>query len=616
MSGGTGRWWDRLSRLWPQNLATLGRTFFRLAPGPTLGCTATTLVLGVLPVFVMITSGRLVDAVAAADVTAALTALAWFGGLSVISPVLAAIHNVAQAELSRRFVVEVERSLVAAALAPTTIGHLEDPRLKGRIDGVAEAHREGVQLVAVTAVFTVLRWRVSGVAAAILLLQYSWWIAPVLVTGYLIFTGMFRRWLATIYADLDEAVADQRRRPEYLRRLLMEPAGAKELRIFAAVPWLDARFGESWQAVMSGLWRRRGRAAGPLLLGILALLIAYAIVFGWLGWTAIAGVLGAGAVVVIIQAANGLESLSSYGDVGAQLSRSGSALRQLDALEHDLDRQTENEPAEGEPAEEPDHDHSVRRSAVTVAFDAVSFRYPGRAEPTLRDFALDVPEGQALAIVGENGAGKSTCIKLLAGLYAPDSGRVTIGGRSPLAGRRRAAVIFQDFGRYELSLRQNVAFRDDRDDDRAIEAALAAAGAEELLTRLTLDTVLAAGYPDGTELSGGQWQRVALARALYALDRGAEVLILDEPTAALDIRAETELFERLLEVSRGRTSILVSHRLNSVRHADRIVVIDGGRITEDGDHASLLAADGAYARMFRLQARRFVTAEAEGDHDA
>ncbi|MFC7625942.1 ATP-binding cassette domain-containing protein [Microlunatus sp. GCM10028923] len=606
MSGGTDRWRARLGRLRPQNLATLGRAFLRVAPGPTLTCTATTLVLGVLPVFVMITSGRLVDAVAAADVIAALTALAWFGGLSVITPVLAGIHNVAQAELSRRFVVETERALAAAALAPSTIGHLEDPRLKGRIDGVAEAHREGAQLVAVTAVFTVLRWRVSGVAAAILLLQFSWWIAPVLVTGYLIFTGMFRRWLATIYADLDEAVADQRRRPEYLRKLLMEPAGAKELRIFAAVPWLDARYGESWQTVMAGLWRRRGRAAGPLMLGILALLIAYAAVFGWLGWAAIAGALGAGTVVVIIQASQGLESLSSYGDVGAQLSRAGSALRQLDALGRDL----------GPPAEdEPVHDHPGGRSAAAAAFEAVSFRYPGRTEPTLRDFSLDVPEGQALAIVGENGAGKSTCIKLLAGLHTPNAGRVTIGGRSPLEGRRRAAVIFQDFGRYELTLRQNVAFRDDADDDRAIEAALAAAGAEDLMSRLKLDTVLAAGYPDGTELSGGQWQRVALARALYALDRGAEVLILDEPTAALDVRAETELFERLLEVSRGRTSILVSHRLNSVRHADRIVVIDGGRITEDGDHASLLAADGAYARMFRLQARRFVTAE-EGDRDA
>lgn len=614
MSGGTDRWRALVRKLWPENLATLGRAFFRLAPGPAAACLVTAVVLGILPVIVMITSGRLVDAVVAADVPAALIALAWFGGLSVITPVLTGLHNTAQAELSRRFVIDTERALVAAALEPATIGHLEDPRLKGRIDGVGEAHREGVQLAAVAAVFQVLRWRVAGVAAAILLWQYSWWIAPVLLAGYLIFTGMFRHWLATIYADLDEVVADQRRRPEYLRRLLMEPAGAKELRIFAALPWLDARFGETWLAAMTGLWRRRGRAAGPLLAGILALVIAYAIVFGWVGAAAVAGLLGAGQVVVIIQAANGLESLSSYGDVGAQLSRAGSALRQLDALTAELtDR----------PAASPPDDHRTRPASTTgaaVRFETVTFRYPGRREPTLRDFDLSVPAGQALAIVGENGAGKSTCIKLLAGLHVPDSGRVLIGGRPPRAGSTgdrpaRAAVIFQDFGRYELTLRQNVALRDDAD-DRQIVAALTDAGAADLLERLTLDTVLAPGYPGGTELSGGQWQRVALARALYALDRGAEVLILDEPTASLDVRAETELFERLLEVTRGRTSILVSHRLNSVRHADRIVVIDDGRIVEDGDHASLLAVDGAYARMFRLQASRFVTAEADGDHDA
>lgn len=605
--GGGARWRDRLSRLWPQNLVTLGRACFRLAPGLAVACSATTLALGVLPAMIMITSGRLVDAVAAAEVGAALTALAWFGGLSVITPVLSGLHNAAQSELSRRFVIDTERRLAAAALAPATIGHLEDPHLKGRLDGVAEAHREGTQLIAVTAVFTVLRWRIAGVAAAILLWQYSWWIAPVLVTGYLIFTGLFRHWLATIYADLDHVIAEQRRRPEYLRRLLMEPASAKELRIFAALPWLDARFGESWLAAMSGLWRRRGRAAGPLMIGILALLIAYAIVFGWLGTVAVAGLLAAGQVVVIIQAANGLESLASYGDIGAQLSRAGSAYRQLDTLAADL-----NERAEPEV----DHGRPTAGRGPAVAFEAVSFRYPGRREPTLQGFDLSVPEGQALAIVGENGAGKSTCIKLLAGLYAPDTGRVSIGGRPPLGSSRRAAVIFQDFGRYELTLRQNVSFSDDDGGDREVRAALAAAGAEDLLERVSLDTVLAAGYPDGTDLSGGQWQRIALARALFALDRGAEVLILDEPTAALDVRAETELFERLLEVSRGRTSILVSHRLNSVRHADRIVVIDGGTITEDGDHASLLAADGAYARMFRLQARRFAAAEGNGDRDA
>lgn len=232
---------------------------------------------------------------------------------------------------------------------------------------------------------------------------------------------------------------------------------------------------------------------------------------------------------------------------------------------------------------------------------------------------MQIPAGQTVAVVGVNGAGKSTLIKLLSGLYTPQHGSVRVDDGDPAvddAAQRRVAVIFQDFIRYPLSLRDNVGFgaHGYESDQVLLDRALADAGGQELLTRLDngWDSILSPEFDGGTELSGGQWQRVALARALAAVGAGAGVLVLDEPTAALDVRAESELFRRFGEVTRGITSILVSHRLSSVRHAERIVVLDPDRgIIEDGTHTELLGADGEYAHMFTLQARRFAHADGE-----
>jgi ATP-binding cassette subfamily B protein len=248
----------------------------------------------------------------------------------------------------------------------------------------------------------------------------------------------------------------------------------------------------------------------------------------------------------------------------------------------------------------------------------VRFTYRGRVLPTLDGLTLHVPAGQSLAIVGENGAGKSTLIKLLCGLYEPDAGAVTLdGGMTPVQARGRIAVIFQDFVRYRLPLRENVAFGHLplAGDAAALNAALRDAGAGELLTRLPKgwDTVLSREFEGGADLSGGQWQRVALARALAAVRGGAGLLILDEPTASLDVRAETELFDRFLELTRGVTTILVSHRLSSVRRADRIVVVGEGRVVEDGSHDDLMRAGGRYAEMYSLQARRFADDSSTGE---
>jgi ABC-type multidrug transport system fused ATPase/permease subunit len=275
-----------------------------------------------------------------------------------------------------------------------------------------------------------------------------------------------------------------------------------------------------------------------------------------------------------------------------------------------------------------------------IAFEGVTFRYPGSAIDVLSGLDLTIPAGTSVAIVGENGAGKTTLVKLLGGLYQPVSGRITVDGTDlrdvdPRAWRRHVAAIFQDFVQYHLSARENVALGapvapgtngEPSADRRALEAAARKAGALEVIERLPRgwETILSRQYPGGTDLSGGQWQRVALARALFAVNdssnrhaTGANVLILDEPTANLDVRAEAALYERFLDITAGLTTIVISHRFSTVRRADRICVIEDGRIAESGTHDELLAAGGRYATMFRLQAGRFedATNEREPERD-
>jgi len=244
-----------------------------------------------------------------------------------------------------------------------------------------------------------------------------------------------------------------------------------------------------------------------------------------------------------------------------------------------------------------------------IRFRHVSFAYPGGA-PVLDDFDLSIPAGTSLAVVGANGAGKTTLAKLLCRLYDPQVGSIEADGvdireLDIRQWRARLTSVFQDFTRFELPLRDNVA--PSGAPEAVIRQALADAGAANLAG---LDVILARGYDGGTELSGGQWQRVALARALAAVQQGAGVVLLDEPTAQLDVRGEVEVFNRILAATRSCTRILISHRFSTVRQADRICVIEHGRVVELGTHEELMALKGRYRTMFDLQAKRF-TADAD-----
>ncbi|KAA5838467.1 ABC transporter ATP-binding protein [Saccharopolyspora hirsuta] len=243
-----------------------------------------------------------------------------------------------------------------------------------------------------------------------------------------------------------------------------------------------------------------------------------------------------------------------------------------------------------------------------IEADAVHFTYPGADAPALDGVSVAVERGEVVALVGENGSGKTTLAKLLAGLYAPDSGAVRWNGvdLAEVSGdalRERISVIAQDHTRWPLTAAQNITMGRPRDDERMDEAARAA-GADAVLARLGdgYETLLDRRFRGGHDLSGGQWQRIAIARAFY---RDADVMIFDEPTSALDPRAEHALFERIRRHAEGRTVVLISHRLSSVRYADRIYVLDRGRVVEQGTHAELLLTGGRYAQLYELQAAAY-----------
>jgi ATP-binding cassette subfamily B protein len=365
---------------------------------------------------------------------------------------------------------------------------------------------------------------------------------------------------------------------------------------------------------MAVLWTKRRGLAPKVALAMLPVLAAQALALGLLGRAAVAGEIGLGALLVYVNGVLQSQAFGSVSDSDLTVQYGTAALRPL----ADLERMVAEDPrlvspgtrsADGLPRE-------------IIRFEGVWFTYPGRTEPVCRNLTLDVPVGQSLAIVGANGAGKTTLVKLLARLYDPDEGRILVDGIDlreidAHAWQRRVAAIFQDFVQYHLSAYDNVALgAPERQGERWLVAEAARrAGALDLIEALPRgwDTVLSRQYAGGAALSGGQWQRIGLARALFAASAGAPLLVMDEPTAHLDVRAEAAFFDSFLDVTRGVTTLLISHRFSTVRRAHRIVVLEGGRVVEDGCHVALLRLRGRYASMFALQAQRFTdVAEPQG----
>ncbi|TDC84550.1 ABC transporter ATP-binding protein [Micromonospora sp. KC606] len=504
--------------------------------------------------------------------------------------------------------------------ACSTIAPLEDPQVRALIRAArADPENWTEQTPGAGAVAGLrLAGNLIGVAGGCLVLaRYAGWLVPALLLPALLNGALRQRDAARGIAVWRAGTVDGARGQRW-KDVATSPAEGKDIRIYGLGAWLTGRIQRHALAMEGPVWallaRRIPREAGQLLLVGVPLVVGYAVVAAG-GAGAPAGsdrVVAATAVLVsgvaIFQALGWTEELR------VAVAAAGCLRATVDLAAR---LPTSEQAAALRPAADANDAGRVRRARPPlVRFEGVSFAYPSARRPVLDRLDLEIRPGELLAVVGLNGAGKSTLIKLLAGLYEPDEGRVTADGVNiavlgAAAWRSRLAIVFQDFVRYHLPARDNVVLgRGDHPPEEATLAAAAAdAGLEPVLARLPAgwDTPLARTATGGVDLSGGQWQQVVLARAHYAVRMGADLLVLDEPTAHLDVRTEFEVFRRLAG-NRGRASVvLISHRLSTVRHADRIVLLDGGRITENGDHDELIARRGRYAELFAIQARRFAT---------
>jgi ABC-type multidrug transport system fused ATPase/permease subunit len=445
---------------------------------------------------------------------------------------------------------------------------------------------------------------IGAAAICVVLASFEWWLIFFALLPAIVNRAIRNRESHEVVAHW-KAAASGELHADVWRRAAVSPGDGKDIRIFGFGPWMVQRMQQSIIDANAPLWTYISRMLRRLWLPFSAILLGLVPAYLIVSLNAVDRATTAAVAVAVISGAWALLQLLRPGFDHYRLNGS---LRTLDAL--DRLRTTLNEDAR-----QGSFSNAAPASSIPrIKLEQVSFRYPGTERLVLDRLDLVVEPGDLLGIVGLNGAGKSTLIKLMTGLYAPTSGRVTVDGVD-LAGldlaswRARMAVVFQDFVRYDLSAAENVelGYSWKPLQDQLLHDAGREAGFDDVVGRLAhgWDTPLSRSRAGGVDLSGGQWQQLVLTRALYAVRRGARLLVLDEPTAHLDVRTEFEIFDKLAK-HRGETSILlISHRLSTLRQADRIVLLERGRITESGTHDDLIALGGQYANLFNMQAERF-----------
>lgn len=591
------------------------RLLARVSPGYSAVLGALLALAALLPVGLAISVGLLVgtipDAARDGTVSAAyhrsLLVLLVVGILFLVQQSLPPFQEAVAEALGVRVMSRLGERVMRAALEPAGIAHLEDP---GMLDRIARAQRfaptDYAPLYAVPALAGIIAITIAAIASAALLFGFHWW-APLLVLAARFWSRVVARRQLFRTSEVASGLTQALRRSNYLRSLATTPDAAKELRVFGLAGWLSGKATAAWTGAMGDVWRRRGGGGRVLASVILPPLVADVVVLATLTSTVLGGGVSIGRFTTFVQALLGVAALSTvstqdiYAEYGA---RPVTAALELEAATRRLPPMSGSEPNAGRPTRE-------------IRLERVGFHYPGQSRAVLDDLDLTIPAGRSLGIVGVNGAGKTTLVKLLARLYAPSSGRIWIDGTEladiePTSWQRSVAGIFQDFVHYDLSIAENITLGAPQlagDRELLVETA-GRAGVTPIVERLPhgWDTVLNRLHSKGAEISGGEWQRVGIARALFAVAGGARVLVLDEPTANLDVRAEADLYDRFLELTSGITTILISHRFSTVRRAERICVLEDGRISEQGTHQELLAGGGRYAEMFRLQASLFDSA--------
>lgn len=558
---------------------------------------------GVLPAVFAIAMGRLIGTVQRHGELAG--SLVLVGITFVLLQVLMPIHQAVSSNLGSKVAAWLNDELATACVGPPGIGHLEDATLAEDLEVAREFDRGQTgppMYLNVDFLAGGLVELAGGLSCAVVLFGFNWWAPLVLVAAWGATHWLLRE--SGIWRDRNtEEVRSAQRHATYAYQLAVDPEPAKELRMFGLADWALQQFVERRRRLFSLQYEATRLREQPLAWSLLIVAVANGVVFWALASAALDGRVALDGLITFAQLAIGV-GMIAFGGLNWALDGAAApvlAVRRLRAAMAPAGALSVARTA-GSPRRRPRGDNQLTGD---LRIRNLSFGYPGAAERVFEGLDLTIPAGTSLAVVGRNGAGKTTLAKLLCRLYDPDSGSIEVGGSELRdldlhAWREQLTAVFQDFIRFELPLRDNVAPGGASDED--ILAALSDAGADQLAD---LDTPLAKGYDGGTDLSGGQWQRIALARALCAVRQGAGLVLLDEPTAQLDVRGEAKVFDRILSATRGVTTILISHRFSTVRQADRICVLEQGRVLELGSHDELMALDGRYRTMFDLQARRF-----------
>lgn len=603
-----GPWVSRWRKRLGQRRAAAAQLLAQLpyaGRGLVVATLTTHLVVGATPIVFIVATGLALRDLRDGDATAWLVLAV---GAILVQLLLAPLQVVLSRAVARRVDSACIIRFTGFALREASLPGLERPDVADRLAQADEAFEQWTltpgaavegglaltarytQLVGALAVLAVATGPGAAVAAA-----------AVALVARLGQTEAFYRW-----GQLVRRFMPLRRRAAYVRELATSTRAAKEIRTLGLLDWLDDRYVTDNRGVLDPLWTWRRRVYGtPFLSYVVVALVGSVVALLLVVHSGRGGDVAAVSIAVQAMMLCGRFGVV-FPEADVKLVYGRSAWESLLEFE-EITRRHDARPSDPGAAVMP----VVPRESIRMS--GVRFGYrPDR--PVLDGLDLELPVGSSTALIGINGAGKTTLVKLLTGMYEPDTGTLTVDGTDlraieNTAWQRAFAVTFQDYLRYEMPLRENVAMSavEHRGDDEGIRAELVRVGLGDLLDELPdgLDTPLTRALPGGRDLSGGQWQRVALARSLFAVRHGASVLVLDEPTAQLDARGEAEFFDAFLDLTRGVTSLVISHRFSTVRKADQIVVLDGGKVVEVGTHAQLVAQGGRYAEMFEVQARRF-----------
>lgn len=585
------------------------RLVFRYTPGWTLANIILVFILGLLPLATLYITKLLVDTVtagiAAPDKAAVIQELFLFISAAVIVALLTSCFRAVSTYVNEVQSLELTdgiSDLVHTQSMALDLAYYENPAYQDTLHRAQTlgSSRPGKIL---NDLVQIAQNCISLAAVGALVLSFSV-LAGIILIGSAIPTMVVRIWYTRKLFDLNLGQTELNRKSSYYHVMLTHSHYAKENRLFALGPFFRELFNTTRQSIR---FSKLGISRSKAIWDIITQGLVTAAVFGSFTVIALMTLSGEMSLGDMVMYFMGFQLCIGY----IQMIFSSLTMVYDDHLFlRDFFRFLDEKPVIAAPA------HPVPlpdRPIKEICLNSLSFTYPGAQKPALRDISMRIRKGEVIAFVGENGAGKSTLVKLLCRLYLPDAGSITIDGVDikkidPAAWRRRLSVLFQDYIRYQLTVEDNIRVGDiDRTDKPGtIEESAQKAGADRMITRLPdgYRTMLGKLFSGGQEISTGEWQKIALSRAFF---RDAELILLDEPASSLDALAEAEVFRKFREIIRDRTALIISHRFSTVRMADRIYVIEQGRIIEHGSHADLMALNGRYAEMFRVQANPYIS---------